>query len=147
MNTIEEAIKQLEFELSKWEQDCKSYHKTKDALNMVIKTLKDKSYTLWKESYEVEHQRNIRLEEKIKALEQEICEDAVSRKDVFDMIEQIEDAGGFIGYNTYSEAFDRVDNMPTVRPVSCIATLTFNKEDMQKIVDKKVKELVLENTR
>ena len=147
MNTIEEAIKQLEFELSKWEQDCKSYHKTKDALNMVIKTLKDKSYTLWKESYEVEHQRNIRLEEKIKALEKEPCEDCVSRKDVFDMIEQIEDAGGFIGYNTYSEAFDRVDNMPTVRPVSCIATLTFNKEDMQKIVDKKVKELVLENTR
>jgi hypothetical protein len=83
----------------------------------------------------------------IKELEQEICEDAVSRKDVFDMIEQIEDAGGFIGYNTYSEAFDRVDNMPTVRPVSCIATLTFNKEDMQKIVDEKVKELVLENTR
>lgn len=60
------------------------------------------------------------------------CEDAISRKDVFDMIEQIEDAGGFIGYNTYSEAFDRVDNMPTVRPGSCIATLTFNKEDMQK---------------
>lgn len=147
MNTIEEAIEQLKFELSKWESDCKSYHKTKDALNMVIKTLQDKSYTLWKESYEVEHQKNIRLEEKIKALEKEICEDAVNRKDVFDMIEQIQDAGGFIGYNTYSEAFDRVDNMPSVRPVACIATVKFNKEDMQELVDEKVKELVLESTR
>ena len=87
------------------------------------------------------------LKELKRLKEQETCEDAVSRKDVFDMIEQIEDAGGFIGYNTYSEAFDRVDNMPTVRPVSCIATVTFNKEDMQKIVDEKVKELVLENAR
>lgn len=75
------------------------------------------------------------------------CEDAVSRKEVFKMIEQIQDAGGFIDYNTYSEAFDRVDNMSSVRPVSCIAKVTFNKEDMQKIVDEKVKELVLENAR
>ena len=147
MNTIEEAIKQLKFELSKWESDCKSYHKTKEALAMVIKTLQDKSYTLWKESYEVEHQKNIRLEEKIKELEQKFCEDAVSREEVFKMIEQIQDAGGFIDYNTYSEAFDRVDNMSSVRPVSCIATVTFNKEDMQKIVDEKVRELTLESTR
>ena len=143
--TKEEAIKQLKIELSKWESDCKSYHKTKDALDMGIKALQDKSYELWKESYVVEHQRNIRLEEKIKELEQKSCEDAVNRKDVFDMIEQIQDAGGFIGYNTYSEAFDRVDNMPSVRPVSCIAKVEFNKEDMQKIVDEKVEEIMAGN--
>ena len=77
----------------------------------------------------------------IKSQAQEPCEDAVSRSDVFDMIEQIQDAGGFIGYNTYSEAFDRVDNMSSVRPVSCIAKVKFNKEDMQELVDEKVKEI------
>lgn len=37
--TREEAIKQLKIELSMWESDCKSYHKTKDALKMAIKAL------------------------------------------------------------------------------------------------------------
>ena len=75
------------------------------------------------------------------------CEDAVNRNDVLNMIEQIQDAGGFIGYNTYSKAFDVVDNMPSVKPVACIGTVKFNKEDMQKLVDEAVKELVLENVR
>ena len=48
--TREEAIKQLKIELSKWESECKSYHKTKDA-----------------------------LKKGIEALEQEPCEDSVSR--------------------------------------------------------------------
>ena len=47
---------------------------------------------------------------------EEPCKDAVNRKDVLDMIEQIQDAGGFIGYSTYSKAFDVVDNMPSVTP-------------------------------
>ena len=89
-----------------------------------------------------EHKQLAKWLKELKQLkEQEPCEDAVNRKDVFDMIEQIQDAGGFIGYNTYSEAFDRVDNMPSVRPVSCIAKVEFNKEGMQKIVDEKVKEI------
>ena len=56
------------------------------------------------------------LDMAIKALKQETCEEAVSRQAILEMIEQIQDAGGFIGYNTYSEAFDRVDNMPSVTP-------------------------------
>lgn len=48
-------------------------------------------------------------------LEQEPCEDAVSRTEVFEIIEQIDVAGGFIGYNTYSEAFERVRNLPSVK--------------------------------
>lgn len=55
-------------------------------------------------------------EECIKALEQQPSEDCVSRKEVLQMIENIQNAGGFIGYHTYSEAFDRVDNMPPVTP-------------------------------
>jgi len=46
---------------------------TIDACKGAIEELQDNSYELWKESYEVEHERNIRLEEKIKALEQEPC--------------------------------------------------------------------------
>lgn len=56
----------------------------KDALKMAIKELKDSSYELWKESYEVEHERNIKLEEAIKALEQQSCEDCVSRQAALD---------------------------------------------------------------
>ncbi len=37
--TREKAIKQLKIELSMWESDCKSYHKTKDALDMAINAL------------------------------------------------------------------------------------------------------------
>jgi predicted RNase H-like nuclease (RuvC/YqgF family) len=37
--TIDEAIKQLKIELSKWESECKSYHKTKDALKKGIEAL------------------------------------------------------------------------------------------------------------
>lgn len=81
------------------------------------------------------------LEMAIKALKQDPSEDCVSRKEVLEMIEQIQDAGGFIGYNTYSEAFDIVDNLPPVTPVACIAKVQFSKEDMQELVDKKVKEL------
>lgn len=44
---------------------------TIDACRGAIKELQDNSYELWKESYEVEHERNFRLEEKINALEQE----------------------------------------------------------------------------
>lgn len=84
----EKAIEELELLKEEYWDDDGYGHETKQyedvmlALDMGIRALKDKSYTLWKESYEVEHQKNIRLEEKIKALEQEICEDAVSRKDV-----------------------------------------------------------------
>ena len=37
--TGDEALKQLKIELSIWESDCKSYHKTKDALKVAIKAL------------------------------------------------------------------------------------------------------------
>lgn len=47
---------------------------------------------------------------------QEPNDDVVSREEVFEMVEQIQDAGGFVGYNTYSLAFDTVDNM---KPAKC----------------------------
>ena len=39
---------------------------------------------------------------------------SISRKEVLQMIDNIREAGGFIGFNTYSEAFDQVNNMSSV---------------------------------
>lgn len=52
------------------EPSGKIYEEHKLILDL-INELQDKSYELWKESYEEEHRRNIRLEEEIKALEQQ----------------------------------------------------------------------------
>ena len=41
-------------------------------------------------------------------------DDSISRKEVLQMIDNIRDAGGFIGVNTYHEAFNQVNNMPSV---------------------------------
>lgn len=60
----------------------------KTEIGRLREELTDKSYELWKESYEEEHLRNIRLEEKIKALEQQPS-DCVSRKAILERIEQI----------------------------------------------------------
>lgn len=83
--TTDEAIKQLKIELSKWESECKSYHKTKDALKKGIEALK----TL--EDFERAqiitggrlngrtYAYKIGLEDgKRKALEQESCEDIMT---------------------------------------------------------------------
>lgn len=55
----------------------KIYEEHKLILDL-INELQDKSYELWKESYEEEHLRNIRLEEKIKALEQQPSDDVMA---------------------------------------------------------------------
>ena len=59
------------------EPSGKIYEEHKLILDL-INELQDKSYELWKESYEEEHLRNIRLEEEIKALEQQPSEGIVS---------------------------------------------------------------------
>jgi hypothetical protein len=87
--TREEAVEHLDTIGQYYSQDhsdpydeCERLTKDElDAIYLAIKELQDNSYELWKESYEVEHERNIRLEEKIKALEQEPCEDCISRED------------------------------------------------------------------
>lgn len=76
---------------------------TIDACKGAIEELQDNSYELWKESYEVEHERNMRLEEKIKALEQEPCEDAISRQAVLDAI-----AANCIWENEYNLTSSRI---------------------------------------
>lgn len=90
---------------------------TIDACKGAIKELQDNSYELWKESYEVEHERNIRLEENIKALEQAECEDAISRADAIKTaIEAADDWDG--GYNlTRADIIEKaIKSLPPVTP-------------------------------
>ena len=53
----------------------------------------------------------------IEALEQESCEDAISRADVIDIIN-----GGtswaniFVDYNAYVDTFNRIEDLPSVTP-------------------------------
>ena len=75
-----------------------------------IEVIKDiYNYTKW-DTYTTNEARTMA----IKALEQELCNDSISRKEVLQMIDNIREAGGFIGFNTYSEAFDQVNNMSSV---------------------------------
>lgn len=110
--TREDAIKQLKIELSMWESDCKSYHKTKDALKMAIK-----------------------------ALEQEPCEDAISRKAMLDYQQYLH---GKMPNEENHKLWEFIKELPPVTPVACIAEIKFSKEDMQKLVDEKMKDIVIE---
>lgn len=70
--------------------------------------------------------------------EQGSCVDAVSRQAVIDkkILIELPDGQSF-----YSIDPNDIICMPRVTPVACIATVKINKEDMQELVDEKVKEL------
>lgn len=77
-------------------------------------------------------------------LDREPCEDCVSRQQA---IEFVNEAIG--GKNELADAIrDGVEAvlsaMPPVTPVACIAKVKFSKEDMQELVDKKMKDIVAE---
>jgi hypothetical protein len=71
------------------------------------------------------------------------CEDCVSRKAAK------EDAWNLCLETSYDneKVVEMLDDLPSVKPVACIGTVKFSKEDMQELVDDAVKELVLENAR
>jgi hypothetical protein len=71
----------------------------------------------------------------IKALEQESCNDAVSRQAVLDVIEREQYKG---------DAISEIKKLSPVKPVACIATVKFSKEDMQELVNEKMKDIVVE---
>lgn len=52
----------------------------------------------------------------IKALEQEPCEDCVSRATVLTLINDVKNADGFKDYSQYEYLFDQVDKMPMATP-------------------------------
>jgi hypothetical protein len=76
------------------------------------------------------------IKEAIKVLEQETCEDdAISRQAVLDIIEREQYKG---------DAISEIKKLLAVTPVACIATVKFSKEDMQKLVEEKMKDIVVE---
>lgn len=70
-------------------------------------------------------------------LDQESCTDAVSRKALLNMYECLSGDS-----RVYAEQVVRdVKALPPVTPTTCIAQITFSKEDLQKLVDEKVAEI------
>jgi hypothetical protein len=82
----------------------------------------------------------------ISALEQEPCEDCINRQAAIDAIKKIHPVDTEYDCTLY----DKVDvmyvlkDLPSVKPVACIATVKFSKEDMQKLVNEKMKDIVVE---
>ena len=83
------------------------------------------------------------LQMAIKALEQEPCEDAVSRKAVLNTLNRMDSV---LDENRTVEAYKELltacyKDLPSVTPTTCIAKVTFCKDDLQELVDEKVEEL------
>ena len=70
----------------------------------------------------------------IKALEQKPSTDAISRQALMSAF-PISDS------YTLEDICKTISFMPSVTPTTCIAKVTFSKDDLQELVDKKVKEL------
>lgn len=75
-------------------------------------------------------------------LKQEPCEDCVSRKAV---VEYIKNSDAELGHDSENElVVEDILTMPSVKPVACIATVKFSKEDIQELIDEKMKDIVVE---
>lgn len=103
---------------------------------------------IWRDREEVRTEIGKLLAELKKALEQQSIEDSV----VEYLLKQVSEQEMWLsvaGYNAYNAdiAFKSIirsiKNMPPITPTQCIAKFTFDKDELQEIVDKKVKELVL----
>lgn len=97
------------------------------------------------------------VDEIMQAIEQP-CKDAVSRKAVLESLNceisgQIISGTDLSKYQRKFQEFGRmilnaqekaIKELPSVTPVACIAEFRFSKEDMQEIVDEKIKDIVVE---
>lgn len=81
------------------------------------------------------------LDMAIKLLEQEPCEDAISRKSMLDYQEYLH---GKMPNEENHKLWKFIKDLPSVTPAKCIATVKFSKEDMQELVDEKMKDIVVE---
>lgn len=76
----------------------------------------------------------------------EPCKDAISRKAVLNTLDKMDsvlDEGRTV--ETYKELLTACYNdLPRVTPTKCIATVKFSKEDMQELVNEKMKNIVVE---
>lgn len=87
------------------------------------------------------HQTN-HYEMAINALEQEPCEDCISRQELKKWLDVNFSFGGAL---RKIEMFDRIDKeLPPVTPTKCIATIQFSKEDLKKICEERI-EIAMEH--
>lgn len=75
--------------------------------------------------------------------EQSISDDCVSRQEIQQKINRLWNSNGDKDY-CMETLKDFVAEMPPVKPVACIAEIKFSKEDMQKLVNEKIKEITAE---
>ena len=75
----------------------------------------------------------------IKSLEQQPSEDCVSRQNVINYIRTLSCDLSY--WSVTDEVVKDIEKLPPVTPTTCIAKVTFDKDDLQELVDEKVKEL------
>ena len=89
---------------------------------------------------------NTALDVAVEALEQEQCNDAISRRAVLNTLDStdkfLDETRTVESYKTLLE--ECYKNLPSVTPTKCIATVKFSKEDMQELVNEKMKDIVVE---
>lgn len=89
--------------------------------------------------------------------EPESCDGSVSRKALIKALNEMDryiandmvscENGDIFPMNevfVVDDVYEKIDMLRPVRPVACVATIKFNKEDMQEIVDEKLKEMTEE---
>lgn len=109
--TKPEIIKQLKIELSVWESDCKSHHKTKDALKAAIERLEQD--TVSRETYESEYIARKQAELELWKIQQNVSDDCVSRQAV---LESINDWWGITSTSGEPTLCDYIRELPPVTP-------------------------------
>lgn len=81
---------------------------------------------------------------------QEPCEDTVSKASVFEILGNLMaipyDFDRQITPKDVSESMSEVRDLPSVEPVSCIATVKISKEDLQSTVNKKIADIIAIHT-
>jgi hypothetical protein len=86
------------------------------------------------------------LRETIKMLQTEPCKDVISRKAVLntlDNIDKVLDEDRTV--ENYKDLLKECyEVLPSVKPVACIAKVNFSKEDMQELIDEKMKDIAVE---
>ena len=87
-----------------------------------------------------------KMRDAIEILEQEQCNDVISRQAVLNTLDStdkfLDETRTVESYKTLLE--ECYKNLPSVTPTKCIATVKFSKEDMQELVNEKMKDIVVE---
>ena len=117
---------------------------TREEREEAINIIKSECYVFNPLNFDRSTRINTALDMAIKALEQKPCEDAVSRQDVLNTLDStdkfLDETRTVESYKTLLE--ECYKNLPSV--TKCIATVKVSKEDMQKLIDEKMKDIVVE---